>query len=104
MSFWKKLLHLITFHNWKNVSQLEKWVTLKNVLQFEKWVTLRKCFTGGKTGQTLKYLLQNESHLASTRMFQVTQYFFVTHSKNVLQLEKRITIRKFVTVGKTGLT
>ena len=47
----KIVTHKHMFHNWKNGSHL------KNVLQLEKWVTFRKCITGGKTGQTLKFVL-----------------------------------------------
>ena len=53
MSFSRKIVTLNhMFYSWKNGSQL------KNVSQLEKCVTLRKCIIGGKTGQTLKYVLQ----------------------------------------------
>ena len=65
--------------------------------QLEKWVKLRECITGGKTLQTLKYVLQ-------FTLKTVLQLQNESHLKECVTVKKWVTLKKCVTVAKIGHT
>ena len=77
---------------------------------WKKWVTLRKCITGGKTNQALKYVLQFtlKNCVTVAKFCHTLSHVSLLKKwvtlKNVSQLKKCVVFKKCATFGKMGQT